>query len=348
MRKVILGVAILALAFASLADASVETVTFGDGAPSWGTGFDGKDFNGVAYGHKDFAAWQPPPNSGTNPTVDELGDPMLRVNDSTSGQNEASFTVSGMNQTLDSITIRYNNNGGGWWETIKPGDLFLDIDGEYGFDIVARTEFFASTSYDTATLAAADTWDLYGLSNLEYLRDMDDDTPGDPGGPYQLADNAARADTGAGWSGFLIRDYHPWALDSVSGLTKVGEANFSGWQDLDGVNTIGGIPGESTWTFDMDLDADGAQGISIEPTSGITIGWTVNCANDVLLSEIASPLSTVIPEPSTLIIWSLIGLSFGSGMSMVRRRKALRGGRGRWSAESRDAIRGIIERGHRS
>lgn len=54
--------------------------------------------------------------------------------------------------------------------------------------------------------------------------------------------------------------------------------------------------------------------------------------------------AAAVPEPATLIIWSLLGLT-GAGLSMVRRRGGAVG-RGPWPEESRIAIRQIIEQGH--
>ncbi|MCX7424308.1 MAG: hypothetical protein NTW96_01515 [Planctomycetia bacterium] len=60
-------------------------------------------------------------------------------------------------------------------------------------------------------------------------------------------------------------------------------------------------------------------------------------------------ITTGLPEPSTLIIWSLLGAS-GAGLSVWRRRRGGRfmGGavpRAAWSEENRQAIRQIIARG---
>jgi hypothetical protein len=54
----------------------------------------------------------------------------------------------------------------------------------------------------------------------------------------------------------------------------------------------------------------------------------------------------VIPEPATLAIWSLLGLSIG-GLAAVRRRRGAFGRSG-WSQENRQAILDMIERGRQS
>jgi len=50
-----------------------------------------------------------------------------------------------------------------------------------------------------------------------------------------------------------------------------------------------------------------------------------------------------VPEPSTILIWSILGLGVGLGMAQRRRRAARL--RMPWSSDKREAIMGIIERG---
>jgi hypothetical protein len=51
--------------------------------------------------------------------------------------------------------------------------------------------------------------------------------------------------------------------------------------------------------------------------------------------------SVIVPEPISVVVWSLLGLS-GMGLAMVRRRKV--NARSPWSEETRDAIRNIVNR----
>ena len=53
----------------------------------------------------------------------------------------------------------------------------------------------------------------------------------------------------------------------------------------------------------------------------------------------------IVPEPATIIIWSLLGLGSWLGMRVWRRRRGGPAGRQPWSNENRTAIRGIIVRG---
>jgi hypothetical protein len=52
-----------------------------------------------------------------------------------------------------------------------------------------------------------------------------------------------------------------------------------------------------------------------------------------------------IPEPATIIIWSLLGMGSWLGMRIVRRRRGGPVGRQPWSPENRQAIHNIIARG---
>ena len=68
-------------------------------------------------------------------------------------------------------------------------------------------------------------------------------------------------------------------------------------------------------------------------------------ALDDISLEVIGTVESPVPEPATLAIWSLLGLS-GAGMWVVRRRKAVGGAdRVPWSEENRVAICQLIERG---
>lgn len=318
MDKRSLAYALCALALLPVCAAGA-VYPFGDTSPSWGANFDGKDFDGTAYGGTGFKAWAPSPDTPdvALPTVDENGDPIL---DSQAGKHEA--VVNG--GKLKSITIRYRRGGDGdWWGTLKPGDLFLDTDGQYGFDYVARTPYFADGQYfdtngtpnDNNSSGFSDSWTLYELNNLPYKEDL-----GDDGGPYQLANDSTPANDQATWvNNYWVRNYHPWALadEYVSGTgsysselpdigSDIGTVSFSGWTNLG--NSSSNTTGASTWRFD-----DGE--ISLE-SPDLTIGWTVNCANDVLLTQVPD---VHLPEPASLAVWTLLGLGV-VGFGTVRRR----------------------------
>ncbi len=54
-------------------------------------------------------------------------------------------------------------------------------------------------------------------------------------------------------------------------------------------------------------------------------------------------VGTVVPEPATLIIWSLLGFGSWLGLRISRRRESV--GRPAWSDENRQAIQDIVARG---
>lgn len=51
-----------------------------------------------------------------------------------------------------------------------------------------------------------------------------------------------------------------------------------------------------------------------------------------------------IPEPFSIVIWTLLGLGW-TGLAVVRRRSVLRGSHPQWSEESRSSIHAMIEQG---
>lgn len=99
-------------------------------------------------------------------------------------------------------------------------------------------------------------------------------------GPYILSGT----DNYGGWGGFLIRDNHPIAYAGTTGVDTNQDVYFSGW---------GSVP-SSHYSFDFTGLSDGG----LDVGNSFTVGWTVNCANDVLFI----PASTLTPEPATLFL----------------------------------------------
>jgi hypothetical protein len=301
MSKLICLGGVLCMIFAAGEALASIDVNFGDDSTSWGY------YNGVKIAT---TPWDYPPGSAPPlNTVDEFGSPVFKINNSSAGENIASFDST--TKLLHSITIKYHNDGASFWEVIKPGDLFLDIGGDGTWDYVARTPFFANNTYfnSNGTLTAAGVtansaaWNLYKITGgLGYVEDQDSYGGVDP---YQVAAQTTRADNGVNWSGFDIRDYHPWALASTTAYgAPVGTASFSGWANLDGSSGSG----QSTWTFSQDLWTGGSG-------NKLIIGFTINCANDVLLGDVTTP-NGQIPEPASLVIWTLF---VGLGLFTFRR-----------------------------
>ncbi|MCD6571151.1 MAG: PEP-CTERM sorting domain-containing protein [Deltaproteobacteria bacterium] len=113
---------------------------------------------------------------------------------------------------------------------------------------------------------------------------------------YDLSDT-----TWGSHPGYVIRNDHPVLYNNATlGITPNGTAT------IDSGMSVGS---DLTFTYsDLNLDLDGA--------SSFIIGWTVNCANDVLYE----PVNTPVPAPTTLL---LVGSGLLGLVSFVRRKKIL-------------------------
>jgi hypothetical protein len=216
------------------------------------------------------------------------------------------LTINPSTSQLSSITLNYNSavEGNSVNRLLKYGDLFLDVDSNGTWDYVVRSDVLGTGAYSDSVVQASKTLDV---------RTFASGIAENSTSSYMLS-NSSKTRDGANWSGYVIRYDHPWALTAAawSNGTSAGTANFSGWQD----NALAGSS-----TYDL-----GNASINLPVNNGyynITIGFAPQCANDVLYETIrVSAGSEAVPEPATMIVWSLLGATTWLGMRLRRRRAA--------------------------
>jgi hypothetical protein len=203
--------------------------------------------------------------NGTNPLVgdnalDSIGEPNI-----TGGS--AIFDDEGF---LTRVEFDFNVPLPGWkFQKMLPGDLFLDTDANGTWDYVVssyngRVDSDPINKYKPMDPASVALFDTDGGSPL---------TTGPDNTGY--------------WSGYLIRNYHPFAY---TGLTdNKGSASIEGGY-YDSSPVAFNLP-----HFQLPFDTQ------------LTIGFAPNCANDVLLATIDVPPGRIppVPEPSTLLLLGL-------------------------------------------
>jgi hypothetical protein len=229
-----------------------------------------------------------------------------------------------------SMTFNYvNDDGSTDVPALVPGDLFLDsnVDGKWDYAVIGGS--VAAGNRNIYQLLG-DSWNYMNNANkANYVLAQDtrarDGKTWETEGEYDL-----------GW--YIRKDQPVGVAASVladgSKAVLVGTAYFSGWMD----NTADGT---STFTF-----GDGLNGLfEINSSQLPVVGFTVNCANDVVFEQVGdadgSGIKRLIPEPASLTIWGLAGLGV-AGVAAARRRRTRPAP---WSEETRSAIVSIIERG---
>jgi hypothetical protein len=147
---------------------------------------------------------------------------------------------------LQGIRLDYAANDLTLWDTLAPGDWFLDLDSNGYWDVVL----------DSTLTADAGDWDVYSL-NLAYA---DDGSYAFSQDVYTEPNTRPRMD-------------HP-VLAVFQEADLLGTSAFSGWE----TDPVKGDEYSSYWDLSS-LD------IALVDNSSLTYGFAMNCANDVLYGQ---------------------------------------------------------------
>lgn len=219
----------------------------------------------------------------------------------------------GLNRTLTEVAFRYDRGNLGStspsWNIMEPGDLFIDFQeynniplGKYQWDYVVAPDRVNSgpLTYNTT---------VYSLGTPALPAPKADYQAAQPTTyQYDIVQNGAPP-----WQGYVVRDDHPWKLKNTPAQGISITDGFS-WTRSSLPQNEAGVNGNQDFSYmifsglNLAIPDDPLQQIPLYET--IAVGFTVNCANDVIYEDQTIPSGGEIPEPGTLILLGsgLIGL----------------------------------------
>jgi len=180
---------------------------------------------------------------------------------------------------LQQLTIYQSVTSSGSWGVISPGDLFISTDADNDWEFfVDLTDWIVSGASNSDPEGG-----YYSMYSINLALGNSSSNPG-----YILSGQDYTGD----WSGYGIRNNHPVAYNPTAG-TYYGDVYFSGWN---------GTPSNQYTFIFTDLPTG-----ALQLGQDFTIGWTTNCANDVIYQTV----HTSAPEPATMFLLGsgLIGLA---------------------------------------